>query len=367
MKKLNLGFNCPIFYLKESAIEDLHPGIKYLRIFSAVFNKPKLPDGSFSFPDHKQIDALVNICLDYEIEVIYCPQITKDGRTMASEFGFMQMLIDRGVNIVAIQILGEMYLDKYRYGQLNKKAVIEQFTASDIAPTLKLWVPAIIDAFPDRKYLITVASHQNLPKDSYRIQYTQNCIDWVTKFDTEGKLEFCFHFYSGFKNKQDDEELSFTEIDVTEVVNQIRLKSNAPIHLCEGNHYRLDDSPEEMYRMGDYINHVHSVLSENAFIIMQVFQAPGYFSLYDGFGKTNVGDWYDKFLDDWEDDGYSENESPVLASTPIVKFSRWGKVAQHLVFSDGSILIHEKQGWWDFSWRPFDYTYIGQPKSNFIS
>jgi len=298
--KINLGLNLRIFQLNESAIKKLPINLKYVRAYGADFSTKSLDvNGNLYRSKQSQVDQFIKLVTDRNLKVIWCPIVSKDGRTMQGEFEFIEYLKSRGVQFHAIQVFGEFYLPKYYSGNIhpNGKGVIEQVRKEDLPAMLTMWVPAIKERFPEVEIYITCASHQNgnSRAEKYRKAFTDVILKWAkAKGYDQG---FCFHMYAGNKSQEGgNEEAVYTDINFSHIINQIKsVLPNAPIHLCEGGYFRKDD--KELNKLGDFASKAQDALG-GGIIVLHLLQGKGQFAWYDKNGLTVVGNYFiNKFFD----------------------------------------------------------------------
>lgn len=361
MKNINLGLNTRIFELKESVITNLPDQLQYLRAFGVDFKKIKDNDGLLQKPDESRIDDFVKLVTERNLKVIWVPFITKDGRTLQREIDFVKELKERGVVFHAFQMLGEFYLPKYYYADLNAKGVVEGIRKEELAAILDIWVNAFQSEFPESKTFITCASHQNgnSRAEKYRKSFTNSILTWAKNREYDG--EFCFHMYSGYKGQEGgNEEAIYTDIDFSHITGQIKDKfPETPIHLCEGGYYRKDDT--EIPKMIDFMEQAQQALGKDSIVSLHLLQGSGEFAWFDRQGATIVGDAFIAALEQ-PDEPIEEpeppiNEAPTLVSViPDAKgqFVMYGFT--YLTFSDGS----ERKITTRFGYRPFGRDDIGK-------
>ena len=298
--KINLGLNLRIFQLNESVIKKLPINLKYVMAYGADFSTKSLDvNGNLYRSKQSQVDQFIKLVTDRNLKVIWCPIVSKDGRTMQGEFEFIEYLKSRGVQFHAIQVFGEFYLPKYYSGNIhpNGKGVIEQVRKEDLPAMLTMWVPAIKERFPEVEIYITCASHQNgnSRSEKYRKAFTDVILKWAkAKGYDQG---FCFHMYAGNKSQEGgNEEAVYTDINFSHIINQIKsVLPNAPIHLCEGGYFRKDD--KELNKLGDFANKAQDALGDGI-IVLHLLQGKGQFAWYDKNGLTVVGNYFiNKFFD----------------------------------------------------------------------
>jgi len=351
-----------------SAIGEIPVEITHFRGYHLDFGAPRIDkyglsiDPSVRESNPQRWQDWLDLVKEKDVKVVWTVSTLKSFANIAEEIDVIQEIDEYcGAGTVdKLQIGGEFWLPKYRTGDTSKKGCYEQVTISDYKIMLRDYIPALQEAFPDKKCFASCASFKpgaTSQSEVYRRTFTEEVIEFLNKNDKQNLVGLTFHYYAGAKGNQDGEEVVYTDIDFS-FIDEVRLIADRQIIIPEAGWYRGDDSDEQFNKMGQFLDEMNDALEADDLPGLHVLQTPygGPHAWFNTSGRTIVGNyWADEYFA-----GAPPIEPTLKAILPPTKrFVIYGK--QHLEFTDGS--IHKYVVW--IGRFKYDRDDIGKPKSFF--
>lgn len=282
------------------ALEPWIPGIGYLRVWGGSRGMATYPSleavpatvrsgsGRFSVVADREIEELLRLQDKHGVSYIYLVNLNDSPE---SQRAFIARLLERGLDVVMLEMGNELYLEKYRLGRLSELGVARRITAEDYVEILRTWVPVL------REFGIPIyacaAGYTGRATDLYRQHWNQLLRE---AWDGDPSLYdgVTFHIYRGKSPTEEDitsEEFSF----LTEF-------AHLPVAITESGYYFEAPSPERLEEAAAFWTKVlWSLKPGDLFGVHVLFHPPTHrdnraYALYDESGLTPTGTHFATWL-----------------------------------------------------------------------
>lgn len=299
-----------LFDFDSSYLQPWIEGITHLRAFGVDFLKPKDADGLYQYVDEDKVNAFISFCKRRNLKVVWTLNLSSF--TLDKEIAFVKNLITKGLNIVAFEYGGEFYLQKYYYGKLSEKGVVEQIrmdgTNRDYLNLLDIWIPAITKDFPYNQYehiLVTAsASKENSQTMNYRREFNKKVFEYVKNNpQLSGKFSFSYHLYAGVTpagyNQSEEVVIGPDDVDWS-FLNEKPVSGRWVV--TESGYYIKDYSESQLDEANKFYLKESEALGKNDLFGIHTLVSPSKqfnpLAFYNATGITPVGqmikNWVDK-------------------------------------------------------------------------
>lgn len=273
------------------ALEPWISGIGYLRVWGGSRGMATYPGleavpapvrstGRFSVVADREIEELLRLQERHGVSFIYLVNVND---SLESQRAFVARLLERGLDLVTLEMGNELYLEKYRLGRLSELGVARRITVEDYVEILRTWVPVL------REFGIPIyacaASYTGRATDLYRQHWNQVL---RAAWDADPTLYdgVTFHIYRGKSPEEDitSEEFSF-----------LAEFAPLPVAITESGYYFAAPSPERLEEAAAFWTKVlWSLKPGDLFGVHVLFHPPAHrdnraYALYDESGLTPTG------------------------------------------------------------------------------
>ncbi|MCC5950947.1 MAG: S-layer homology domain-containing protein [Acidimicrobiia bacterium] len=253
------------------------------------------PSSRWNVVTQEEIDALVDLQERHGVSVIYMMSIND---TLESQTAFVHRLLDNGLDLVMLEMGNEIYLRKFREGDVGGLGVTRKILAEDYVELLEEWVPALRAEFGLPIYVVG-ASHSGTQSggDQHR-QHWNHVVRAALDADPTLTDGVTFHRYAGEGRHapEDEEEITLGGFGFLEDLG------DRPIAITESGYRMLEETPENLAAAQVFWDgFVDRLGPADAYGVHVMFGPPGRvgdigYALFREEGRTPVGDRFDAWL-----------------------------------------------------------------------
>ena len=279
-------------------------GIGYVRVWGGTRGMATYPTLD-AVPDHlldhprsynvvtqDEIDALLDLQDRHGVRVIYMVNVND---TLESQREFIARLVVEGIDLAILEMGNELYLRKFRDGDITQLGVTRSWSPEDYAAMLEEWVPEL-GGFDVPIYIVGASHGSGDSGRDLNRQYWNEVM--VEAIDDRVAIDgVTFHRYAGEERSGESHEEAISN----ESFAFLSTFGDLPIAITESGYAFSEMTPENLDLAEEFWTEFDSALKPGDLFGVHVMYRPSEhrtisYGLFDEDGRTPVGDRFAEWL-----------------------------------------------------------------------